>query len=260
MTRKYTKDPGHFMPTRPVETANTVEYLGPARNFFLRICRPSEDFVYRSREVQPYTVVACEDYLTHLDTDLKQGNLGIKKMQQHLEYIFSNLSAEGVSWVTNKLFGGITDAGKHTILSGMYKNNMVSEAISNLYNFFESAKDETGEYDLLNLKLKGFSEEDITAGMDEILSQIYNTLELNRRLNIAWGLDETEEWYNDPTLLQNKIWYLTDELVRLKNTHKQVQLWQYCQESLKRLEEQGLIVISPPEFLPEPTVGEINYD
>lgn len=261
MTRKYTKNTGHFIPTKPTDNSNSVCYTGPARNFFLRMCAPSSDFVHRSRETSPYTVVDPIDYLDHLNQDLIPGNCGVKKMQQHLEYIFSNLSEEGQDWIFQKLFGDITEAGKNLIIAGMAKNNNVSEALHQLGYLFEHYRTEEDDaLDTQRLSADGWSETDFQEMVLETLETIYNTLEMNRQIQSIWGSEGSDAFYDDPSVLRDEIFTLTEHLVTLKNQHKQVQMYAYCKKHLKLLEERGIIEISPPEFLPEPTVKEIIYD
>lgn len=260
MTRKYTKTTGQFIPRKPTDNSNSVCYTGPARNFFLRMCAPSSDFVYRSRETSPYTVVNPIDYLDHLNQDLIPGNCGVKKMQQHLEYIFSNLSDEGQAWIFQKLFGDITEAGKNLIIAGMAKNNNVSEALHQLKYLFEHYGTEDDTLDTERLSADGWSETDFQEMALEALETVYNTLEMNRIIQSIWGSERSDEFYDDPSVLRDEIFTLTEHLVTLKNQHKQVQMYASCKKRLKLWEERGLIEFSPFEFLPEPTVKDIYYD
>ena len=260
MTRKYTKNTGHFIPTKPTDNSNSVCYTGPARNFFLRMCAPSSDFVYRSRETSPYTVVNPVDYLDHLNQDLTPGNCGVKKMQQHLEYIFSNLSDEGQAWIYKKLFGNITEAGKNLIIAGMAKNNNVSEALHQLGYFFEHYFTEDDTLDTMRLAADGRSETDFQEMLETTLETIYNTQEMNRTIQSIWGSEGSDSFYDDPSLLRDEIFNLTEHLTTLKNQHKQVQMYAYCKKQLKSMEEQGLISISTLEFAPEPGIKEVFYN
>jgi hypothetical protein len=260
MTRKYTKNTGHFIPTKPTDNSNTVGFTGPARNFFLQMCSPSTDFAYRSREVHPYNTVSPEDYLGHLNDDLCVGNIGVKKIQQHVEYIFSNLSEQGYDWVINKLFGHITTAGRDSIIAGMSRNNNVSESIWMVDTLFNRFFDETGNLDTVKMAADGFTIEEFEQGLSEHFTIISNTLELNRTISRLWGSHCSEKYYEDSTTLLAEITHLTEELKNLSNQHKQVQLYRYVKEQLKALEEQGLIAVRPIEFTPEPEVREVSYN
>lgn len=259
MTRKYTKNTGHFIPTKPTDNSNIIGYTGPARNFFLRMCSPNTDFAYRSREVHPFTTVSPEDYLEHLNYDLSAGNIGVKRMQQHLEYIFSNLSEEGYDWVIKKLFGDITEAGRDSIIAGMSRNNNVSEAIWQMQDVFEHFSDEDGELDLVRMSAEGVDLEYFEQAISESLTTIVNTLELNRTISRLWGSHKSEEYYEDSTLLLSEMNLLVEQLTQASNQHKQVQLYRYVKEQLKAMEERGLVAIRPLEFAPEPEVREVSY-
>ena len=260
MTRSYKKSPGHFYSTKPTDNSNTVSYVGPARNFFLQMCLPKTDFVYRSREVHPYTVVEPNAYLDHLDSDLKPGNVGVKKMQQHLEYIFCNLSDQGVQWVIQKLFGEVTDECKEVILEGLHKNRTITDTLHTILYTLDEYLDEDGSPDIVKIEAAGLTLEEFNESLSICLTRINNTLEFNRTVSKLWGLENVEEYYEDPLLLMSEINELTQHLAEKKTFHEQVQLYRHAKTQLKSWQERGMIEMTPEPAPQYPSIEERYYD
>ncbi len=260
MTRKYTKTSGHFIPTKPTADSYKIGYTGPARDFFLRMCQPSTDFVYRSRDVHSYKVVEPHNYLDHLNDDLSVGNIGVKKIQQHLEYIFSNLSDEGYNWIMEKLFGEITQEAKEMIITAMSRNNKASDSIRNLNNLLTTFTNEEGELDINIIHANGYTEDEFFDSVSHELTIINNTLELSRSISKMWGSHNSEVYYEDINTLKDEMNVTVEMLAGLKNEHKRIQLYNYYKTMLKSMEDKGFVKLEPLIFDPEPQLEEVPYN